>query len=475
MKAIRQGVFRRAVRIAVPACLGLLALVLGLTVGQLEAFNASPLPVVAEPAYSDSLSRLVGPRLDLAGVTPAPVPVEGTFRRGATLSQVLQELGLDAGEAHRAVSAISPHLDVRRLRAGDAYAALYQPGSRELTALEVPVPERGRAVLERSGDDWEAGLQPYVKRLVPTTVEGEVEGSLISAVLAAGASPELAYRMADVLQWDLDFSRDLRRGDRFQVAFDTVELDGEPAGLGDIWALSFDNAGRRLEAYRYDDDYYDGDGRPLQKMFLRSPLRYSFVTSNFNPSRLHPVLKVRRPHWGVDYRAKVGTPVRVTASGVVTFVGWSKGGGKMVKVRHPNGYLTAYLHLSRFVSGIRPGTRVSQGEVVAYSGNTGLSTAPHLDYRVQKDGRWLDPLKLDNVPAEPIPETRLAEFLHWRDTCRSSLDGGIPLKIRPAAGSEDQIAVVEEPGYGVLPRVDAERAADSAGTVGAVAVATAGR
>lgn len=472
MKSIRQGAVRRAVRIAVPACLGLVALVLGLTAGQLEAFHESPLPAFAEPAYSDTLSRVVAPRLDLAGITPAPVPVEGTFGRGATLSRVLQELGLDAAEAHAAVTAISPHLDVRRLRAGDSYAALYQPGSTELTALEVPVPGQGRAVLERNGDGWQGDFRPFVKRLVPTTVEGVVEGSLISAVLNAGASPELAYRMADVLQWDLDFSRDLRRGDRFQVAFDTVELDGEASGLGDIWALSFDNAGRRLEAYRYDDDYYDGDGRPLQKMFLRSPLRYSFVTSNFNPSRLHPVLKVRRPHWGVDYRAKVGTPVRVTANGVVTFVGWSKGGGKMVKVRHPNGYLTAYLHLSRFASGIRPGVRVGQGEVVAYSGNTGLSTAPHLDYRVQKDGRWLNPLKLDNVPAEPIPETRLADFLHWRDTCRSSLDGGIPLKIRPAAG--DQLAGVDagEDGDGVLPGVEAERVA---GTVGAVAVSAAGR
>jgi len=474
MKSIRQGAVRRAVRIAVPACLGLVALVLGLTAVQLEAFCDAPLPALAEPAYSDSLARIVGPSLDLAGVTPVPVPVEGTFRRGSTLSQVLQDLGLEAGEAHQAVAAISPHLDVRRLRAGDAYAALYLPGSRQLTALEVPVPGRGRAVLTRQDDGWDGGFRPYVKRLVPSTVEGVVEGSLISAVIAAGGSSELAYRMADVLQWDLDFSRDLRRGDRFQVAFDSVELDGQPGGISDIWALSFDNGGRRLEAYRYDDDYYDGDGRPLQKMFLRSPLRYSFVTSNFNPSRLHPVLKVRRPHWGVDYRAKVGTPVRVTANGVVTFVGWSKGGGKMVKVRHPNGYLTAYLHLSRFASGMRPGTRVGQGDVVAYSGNTGLSTAPHLDYRVQKDGRWLNPLQLDNVPAEPIPETRLADFLDWRDTCRSSLDGGIPLRIRPA--SEDQLAAADEAGDEqdgeVLRGIDRQRAA---GALGTVAVAAAGR
>jgi murein DD-endopeptidase MepM/ murein hydrolase activator NlpD len=362
---------------------------------------------------------------------PAPVPVEGTFRRGETLAGVFQEIGLDSSDALLAVSALSQHLDVRKVRAGDGYAALYGIDTHRIESLEVPVPGVGRAVAVRRGDGWEGRFQPFERRLVPLTVSGVVEGSLISAVAAAGATPQLAYRMADVLQWDLDFSRDLRRGDTFEVAFDAVELDGRPAGLGDIWALTFDNGGRRLEAYRYGGDYYDGEGQPLKKMFLRSPLQYAFVTSSFNPRRLHPVLKTYRPHWGVDYRAKVGTPVRVTASGVVTFAGWSNGGGKMVKVRHPNGYVTAYLHLSRFASGMRPGARVRQGDVVAYSGNTGLSTAPHLDYRVQRDGRWLNPLQLDNVPAEPIPADQLAGFLAFRDTCRRSLADGAPLPLRP--------------------------------------------
>lgn len=429
MKSVRQGAARRAVRVAVPSCLVLMAVLLHATALHLESYNRSPLPLKPEPAYSEALARVAGPSLDLSEVEPAPVPVQGVFRRGETLSEVLQDLGLDVVEARTAVNAVAPHLDLRSVRAGDSYSALLRPGNRRMEALEVPVAGAGRAVLARLGEGWEGRFQPYEKRLVPTSIEGVVEGSLISAVIAAGASPQLAYRMSDVLQWDLDFSRDLRRGDRFQVAFDTVELDGEPAGLGDIWALTFDNGGRRLEAYRYDDDYYDGEGRPLKKMFRRSPLRYTFVTSKFNPRRLHPVLKVYRPHWGVDYRAKVGTPVLVTANGVVTFAGWSKGGGKTVKVRHPNGYITAYLHLSKFASGVRPGHRVRQGEVVAYSGNTGLSSAPHLDYRVQQNGRWINPLKLASVPAEPIPDSRRPDFLSWRDACRSSLAGGQPLAI----------------------------------------------
>ena len=437
MRSVRRGAVRRAVRAALPLGLLLVAAVLGSTAGHLDAYSASPFPLSPTLPYDEALDRLGAvPTFDDSAVLPAPLPVEGVFRRGETLAGVFQGLGLDSSDALLAVSALSQHLDVRKVRAGDSYAALYGLDTHRIESLEVPVTGVGRAVAVRAGDGWEGRFQPFERRLVPLTIQGVVEDSLISAVTAAGATPQLAYRMADVLQWDLDFSRDLRRGDRFEVAFDAVELDGRPAGLGEIWALTFDNGGRRLEAYRYGNEFYDGDGRPLEKMFLRSPLQYAFVTSGFNPRRLHPVLKTYRPHWGVDYRAKVGTPVRVTANGVVTFAGWSNGGGKMVKVRHPNGYVTAYLHLSRYASGIRPGTRVRQGEVVAYSGNTGLSTAPHLDYRVQRDGRWINPLQLDNVPADPIPADQLAGFVAFRDTCRRSLAEGAPLPLRPEVGAD---------------------------------------
>ena len=440
MTSVRQGAVRRAVRLALPLCLLLVAAVLNVTARQLDSFSRSPLPLSPTLPYDEALDRLgAAATFDDAMLTPAPVPVEGVFGRGETLSAVCGELGLDAGDAQQAVAALAQHLDVRRIRAGDRYAALYALDSHRIDSLAVPVVGVGRAVAVRSGDGWEGRFDPFERRRVPATVSGVVEDSLISAVVAAGAPAQLAYRIADVLQWDLDFSRDLRHGDRFEVAYDTVELDGRPAGIGDIQALTFDNAGRRLEAYRFDGDYYDGEGRPLKKMFLRSPLQYAFVTSSFNPHRFHPVLKTYRPHWGVDYRAKVGTPVRVTANGVVTFAGWSNGGGKMVKVRHPNGYMTGYLHLSRFAPGIRPGARVRQGDVVAYSGNTGLATAPHLDYRVQHNGRWINPLQLDNVPAEPIPGAQLATFETFRDTCRQSLATGRPLPL-PADHDGVQVA-----------------------------------
>ena len=191
--------------------------------------------------------------------------------------------------------------------------------------------------------------------------------------------------------------------------------------------LVYDNQGRRHEAYRWDESgtYYDGEGRPLRKMFLRSPLRYSRITSLFSQHRFHPVLKAYRPHYGVDYGAPVGTPVEVTANGEVLFAGWDRGGGNVVKVRHAGGYVTAYLHLSRFAAGIRPGARVRQGEVIAYTGATGLASGPHLDYRVKHDDEWIDPLTLKSVRDEPIPTYKLAAFRSWRNGLLAGFATGV--------------------------------------------------
>jgi murein DD-endopeptidase MepM/ murein hydrolase activator NlpD len=160
-------------------------------------------------------------------------------------------------------------------------------------------------------------------------------------------------------------------------------------------------------------------------------LPFSRVTSRFSNRRFHPVLKVYRPHYGVDYGAPVGTAARTTARGTVIFAGCSGGGGNTVKIRHANGYVTAYLHLSRFARGVTPGARVAQGDVVGYVGSTGLATGPHLDYRVQKDGRWIDPMSLNNVEAEPLSEGQLAGYVAWRDALRQSLVTGEAPRLGP--------------------------------------------
>jgi murein DD-endopeptidase MepM/ murein hydrolase activator NlpD len=389
----------------------------------LAARPGPPLRTAAEPEMEIAAAGAAGaPQGDRA----APrAPVELTIKRGETLSATFRGLGLAPGEAHAATEALRRYVDPRRLRPGDQYRAYFGAGA-ELAAFELALAGRGDVRLARHGDAWNCSWRPYERSVQARSIAGTLEESLDAALRSAGANPELAYKMADVLQWDLDFNRDLQPGDRFEVLYEEVFLDGAPYGLGDVLALTY-QAGRRrrLEAYRYGEDaYYGPEGQPLRKMFLRSPLPYSRVTSRFSHRRFHPVLKVYRPHWGVDFGAPTGTPVRVTAGGVVVSAGWDRGGGKTVKVRHPNGYLTAYLHLSRFAKGIRGGTRVAQGEVVGYVGSTGLATAAHLDYRVQRHGRWIDPLTLSGVSAPPIPKAQSAKFEAWRDALRVSLRAG---------------------------------------------------
>lgn len=364
------------------------------------------------------------------------VPLQRTLRSGETLASILDELNVAGGEARQAVEIASGLTNLRKLRSGDHYTVFFSGA--EVAAIHFAVRDQGRLELERSGQDWRGGFQPYDRRVTLQGVRGELDGLLERAIREAGGDTMLAYAMADVLQWDLDFNRDLRLGDRFEVLYERVFLDQRFHGVGDVLALAYESGERRLTAYQYGEAgaYYDIEGRPLQKMFLRSPLRYSRVTSGFSNRRFHPVLKTYRPHYGVDYGAPAGTPVRATANGVVASAGWEKGGGRTVRVRHANGYLTAYLHLSGFAQDVRAGTRVRQGQTIGFVGSSGLATAAHLDYRVQLSGRWINPLSLQNEPAPPIPEDELEQFFAWKDALDASLREGAPRpEILMASGS----------------------------------------
>lgn len=386
------------------------------------ALCLSSLPDTPSPAPPPEVAPPAAP---VAPIAPAPPPpVEVALRSGETLGGVLERVGVAVPEVFPVVTAIARHVDPRKLKPGDRCRVWTGVGAEGggVVEVELALPRRGVVHARREAQVWRSVYEPSRRELRERSVTGVLHGSLDASLRAAGADPALAYRMADVLQWDVDFNRDLRAGDRFEVLYQEQWVDGAYDGPGTILALSYQNGGRRLEAYRYADrGYYDGEGKPLQKMFLRSPLPYSRITSRFSNRRFHPILKVYRPHHGIDYGAPVGTPVRVTAGGVVAFAGWDGGGGKTVKVRHPNGYLTAYLHLSRYAEGVRAGARVRQGDVIGHVGATGLATAAHLDYRVQRQGRWIDPLGLAQVPAPDIPAAELAEFRSLRDALRSSL------------------------------------------------------
>jgi murein DD-endopeptidase MepM/ murein hydrolase activator NlpD len=386
---------------------------------RLEAENTSFTPLRVPPRYRPAAALI--PAFVRDGV-PRDVPLAqpSRLRAGETLSEVLVDQGLDHATAELAIRAAAEHVDLRKLKPGERYTPSFDRDG-ALASLALRVEGRGALELVREDFGWRSEWRPFVESRTLHGAAGTLESSLEAAMRDAGAPAAVAYRMADVLQWDVDFNKDLQRGDTFAALYEEVRLDQRYHGVGNLRAVVLENGGRRLEAYRFNDGWYDGEGRPLQKLFLRSPLPYTRITSNFSHRRYHPVLKAYRPHYGVDYGAPVGTPVRATASGVVVSAAWEGGGGKTVKLRHPDGFLTAYLHLSKFAKGVAPGARVGQGDVIGYVGATGHATGPHLDYRVQHRGRWIDPTSLREQPAPPIGATEMATFLEARDQLREGL------------------------------------------------------
>ena len=340
-------------------------------------------------------------------------PVSTSVASGDTLETVSRRIAGRDWVAWR--DALAGEIDPRKLRPGTVFEGVRSPGG-VLEELRVVLDMRSELVFLAGSETIECSR---VEREVTSEVirlEGVVESSLFGAVEGAGGRPALAVEMAEIFRWDVDFLRDLRQGDSFVVIVDEQRIEGEFYRYGTIFAARFTNKGKALDAVVFPDQngrlgYYDLDGVPLRKMFLRSPLKFSRVTSRFSMSRFHPVLKKRMPHYGVDYGAPVGTPVHVTADGIVTMAGRNGGAGNMVRVRHPNGYETNYLHLSRYGGGIRKGVRVTQGQVIGYVGSTGYSTGPHLDYRVRHNGSWINPLSISSPPVEPLEDDRLQRFL----------------------------------------------------------------
>jgi len=361
-------------------------------------------------------------------IAPYRPPVQTVVRTGDTIESVCRRLAGDQWVVWR--DALVGELDARRLLPGTRFAGTCLPNG-ELEAMRVILDRRSEMDLRRSGDGVEIRhverpLEERVQRL-----EGVITSSLFDAVESAGGTAELAVALAEVFQWDVDFFRDLREGDSFVAIVSRESIDGSFYRWGDIFAARFVNRDRTLYAVLYPDGnghpgYYDLEGRPLRKQFLRSPLKLSRITSRFSLSRFHPILKRRMPHYGVDYGAPVGTPVHVTADGVVTFTGRDGGAGRMVAVRHPNGYETRYMHLHGYGPGIRRGVRVVQGQVIGYVGSSGLSTAPHLDYRIKVNGRWTNPLTISSPPAKPLEPARLQRFLAHSLAVLELLEGRDP-------------------------------------------------
>lgn len=351
------------------------------------------------------------PATETAAPTPAaPALVEESIvvPLRSNLAEILKRHGFTNREIHDLREAVRPVYDLGRIRAGQQLRLASLPDG-PWQRLEYDVDETRYLVVRREADGIRAEMKEVPVEFKPAVVTGVIEDSLIAALNKAGEEDSLAIDLVErCFGWDIDFNTDLRKGDSFRIFVEKRYLAGRFAGYRDILAAEFVNEGRVYQAFRfvYPDtkawDYFDEAGGSRRKDFLRSPLKFARITSRFSSSRLHPIYKIYRPHYGVDYAAPIGTPVQATADGEVVSAGREAGSGNMVRVRHKNSYETAYLHLSGFGRGVRRGAVVRGGDVIGYVGTTGDSTGPHLDYRIYFHGSPVNPLSHKFKPADPL-------------------------------------------------------------------------
>lgn len=381
--------------------------------GVVAAFGIAPDTVTEPVPQARVVQELALPDPVATNPTDEGYWREERVQRGDTIAALLARLGADDPDALRTLRTVRSARTLYQLVPGRAVRALIAADGR-LLALRY---RSGGNVLQvhRRGDVFKVGEAParFERRVAMRS--GEIRSSLYAATDAAGLPDGIANQITDIFSTDVDFHRDLRRGDRFAVVYEMFYDEGEPAQPGRVLAAEFVNQGRTHRALNFDyaegrSGYYAPDGRSIRKAFLRSPLEYSRITSGFTPSRLHPVLRQWRAHKGIDYAAATGTRVKATGDGVVEFVGQQGGYGNLVVLRHQSKYNTWYGHLSRFAKGLRKGMRVAQGDVIAYVGATGLVTGPHLHYEFRVNGVQQNPLRVVMPPAPPIGPDRKPAF-----------------------------------------------------------------
>ena len=386
-------------------------------------------------------------------LTPQSQIIEAVVPPRATLDGLLRGYDFPAGLIQSAVRSAGSVFNLRQLRENQPYRLVrtldglleefeYQIDTDRF--LRIVAPDRTRPEV------LDAQVLPYEKETAVATIRGVIDAghpSLIAAMEASGETIQLAMSVADIFSGQIDFESDLQPGDTFEVLLEKSTRDGQFAGYGPILGARFSADGREHQAYRWSSPetaraaYYDANGHSLKRFMLRTPLKFEpRITSGFSLSRMHPVFRTYRAHLGIDYAAPIGSPVVAVASGTVVSAGWAGGGGNQVRLRHSDGYETYYLHLSAFGPGIRAGAHVDQGEMVGRVGATGTATGPHLDYRLKRNGAFVNPLVVQRSlpPGDPIPATLMTSFFSTRDAVLEQLSAPA-LAAAPAPAKPDAV------------------------------------
>ncbi len=338
-----------------------------------------------------------------------------TIRKGMSMSDILTQHDFSPPEIYQLREETKPVYDLAKIKAGQEFRVFQTPDGKVIS-LEYDIDEMSFLQLRREEGKFKGEIKKIPYEIRVKMVFGLIDDNLITAVNEQGEGDYLALALAELFAWDIDFYTDLRQGDTFKIVFEKKYLENKFIGYRNIQAAEFINQGKPFQAFRYsypdtkESDYFDLEGNSLRKEFLKSPIKFARITSRFSFNRLHPIRKVYRPHYGVDYAARVGTPVQATADGTVILVGRRGASGRMVTIRHRNDYETLYLHLRNYGRGIRKGAKVKSGQIIGYVGSSGESTGPHLDYRIKYRGKYINPLAWRFKPVRPLRKEFLEDF-----------------------------------------------------------------
>ena len=371
-------------------------------------------PTISLPQLPDL--KAIG---QLQSASPIPKPlgdtVEFVVRRNDTLDRIFRQLKLDLTDLAliRDLPGVQKSLD--QLRPGDTITLVHEEGI--LQALSRRISETKLLSVTRSNDGFKAKVVETPLDIRVAQAHGTIESSLFVAARAAGISPDIILRLAnDIFGWDIDFALDIQPGDRFSVVYEQKYRDGEYIGDGKILAAEFINNDETHRAVLFESadgkvsDYFAPDGHSMRRAFLRAPLDFTRISSNYDPHRFHPILNIIRAHKGVDYAAPIGTVIKAAGDGRVDFVGRKGGYGNVVILEHGGGISTLYGHMSRFASGLREGQRIKQGSTIGFVGMSGAATGPHLHYEYRVNGVHQNPRTVPLPVAAPIAPEYAGEF-----------------------------------------------------------------
>ncbi len=354
------------------------------------------------------IPRIYGIPIDSFNIEEDRIP------RNQSLGVILARYGISPVQIDLLAKKSMDVFDPRKIRAGNIYKAFTSKDTLHKLAYFVYEHTPVEYVLfDLTSDTGKVSLHEKEVITKRKKAKGTVNTSLWNSMVENGINPVVAIELSEIYAWSIDFFG-LQKGDSFAVVYDEIYVDTFSVGLGKIQSAVFTHANENFYAIPFVQDstesFFDLEGNSLRKAFLKAPLRFSRISSRYSNSRLHPVLKIRRPHHGVDYAAPTGTPVMAVGDGKVISQGWSGGAGRMVKIRHNSVYTTAYLHLSRYGKGVSTGKYVKQGDIIGYVGSSGLSTGPHLDFRFYRNGHPVDPLSVEAPPVEPVHAENKTRF-----------------------------------------------------------------